>query len=93
MAYRAKNDKKVLNKYKDLVFSTAQFMASFPTYDPVGKRYNLGKGLIPAQECFDAVKTFNPTYELAYWQWALTVATAMARSFGNAARKEMGYHH
>jgi hypothetical protein len=74
LAYRAKKDLKVLYKYKDLVFGTADFMASFPTYDPVHKRYNLGKGLIPAQECFDAVHTFNPTYELAYWQWALSIA-------------------
>jgi protein-glucosylgalactosylhydroxylysine glucosidase len=34
----------------------------------------LGKGLIPAQECFDPMETFNPTYELAYWRWALTTA-------------------
>jgi hypothetical protein len=38
-------------------------MASFPSFDPKTKKYNLGKGLIPAQECFDAVTTFNPTYE------------------------------
>jgi hypothetical protein len=59
LAYRAKKNKQVLNKYKDLVFGTAAFMASFPTYDPVHKRYNLGKGLIPAQECFDARTVFH----------------------------------
>jgi hypothetical protein len=74
MLYRSKPTKEVLNKYKDLVFATADFMASFPTYDPKTEKYNLGKGLIPAQECFDAVTTFNPTYELAYWSWALQKA-------------------
>ncbi len=49
-------------------------MASFPSYNAATKKYNLGKGLIPAQECFDAVTTFNPTYELAYWHWALNIA-------------------
>jgi protein-glucosylgalactosylhydroxylysine glucosidase len=88
LAYRAKKDKKVLNKYKDLVFGTADFMASFPTYDPIGKRYNLGKGLIPAQECFEAVKTFNPTYELAYWQWALTVAQQWRERLGLPREKK-----
>ena len=74
MLYRSKPTKEVLNKYKHLLFSTADFMASFPSYDPKTKKYNLGKGLIPAQECFDAVTTFNPTYELAYWSWALQKA-------------------
>ncbi|THU36051.1 hypothetical protein FAM09_21945 [Niastella caeni] len=88
LSYRAKKDKKVLEKYKDLVFGTAAFMASFPTYDSVHKRFNLGKGLIPAQECFDAVTTFNPTYELAYWQWALTVAQQWRERLGLPREKK-----
>lgn len=82
LSYRARNNKQVLEKYKDLVFETADFMASFPTYNPQTKKYNLGKGLIPAQECFDAVKTFNPTYELAYWSWALSVAQQWRERLG-----------
>jgi len=74
LSYRERKTTQVLEKYKDLVFATADFMASFPSWDSVKKKYNLGKGLIPAQECFDAVTTFNPTYELAYWHWALNVA-------------------
>jgi len=74
MLYRDRSTKQTINKYKELVFATADFMASFPSYNPQTKKYNLGKGLIPAQECFDAVKTFNPTYELAYWHWALNIA-------------------
>lgn len=74
MLYRKNKDPKVLQKYKNLLFATADFMASYPSYDSATHQYNLGKGLIPAQECFDAVKTFNPTYELAYWSWALEQA-------------------
>lgn len=74
LIYRNKKDKATLDKYKELVFETADFMASFPTFDSVTQRYNLGKGLIPAQECFEAMETFNPTYELAYWSWALRTA-------------------
>jgi hypothetical protein len=74
LIYRNKKDKATLQKYSDLVFATADFMASFPVYDSLKGHYNLGKGLIPAQECFKAVTTFNPTYELAYWSWALEVA-------------------
>ena len=74
LLYRNKPTAQTLNKYKDLLFATAGFMASFPSYNAQTKKYNLGKGLIPAQECFDAVTTFNPTYELAYWHWALNIA-------------------
>ncbi len=74
MLYRQKKDPAILKQYSKLLFETADFMASFPTKDPVTNKYNLGKGLIPAQECFEAVQTFNPTYELSYWSWALEVA-------------------
>jgi len=74
LAYRDKEDPAIIEKYKDLVFATAEFMADFPTYDKENDRYNLGKGLIPAQEVFPAAETFNPTYELAYWDWALKIA-------------------
>jgi hypothetical protein len=82
LLYRSKPTAAVLNKYKDLLFATADFMASFPSYHAQTRKYNLGKGLIPAQECFDAVKTFNPTYELAYWRWALQVAQQWRKRSG-----------
>ncbi|RZK81208.1 MAG: hypothetical protein EOO92_05425 [Pedobacter sp.] len=74
LAYRAHPDKRTMEKYKNLVFATADFMASYPTYDKVNDRYNLGNGLIPVQETYDPEKTFNPPYELQYWRWALSVA-------------------
>ena len=85
--YRQKKDPAVLKKYSKLLFETAEFMASFPTKDPVTQKYNLGKGLIPAQECFDAVSTFNPTYELSYWSWALEMAQQWRTRIG-LTRKE-----
>ncbi|WP_207424958.1 hypothetical protein [Pedobacter sp. SYSU D00535] len=82
LLYRDNLSKDVLEKYKDIVFQTAEFMASFPAYDSVKHRYNLGKGLIPAQEVFRAVDTYNPTYELAYWDWALRVAQKWRERLG-----------
>jgi hypothetical protein len=82
LIYRDKKDKATLEKYKDLLFATADFMVSFPTYDSIKKHYNLGKGLIPAQECFEAVETYNPTYELAYWSWALATAQQWRERLG-----------
>jgi hypothetical protein len=88
MLYRSKPTKQTLKKYKDLLFATADFMASFPSYNTQTKKYDLGKGLIPAQECFDAVATFNPTYELAYWSWALNIAQQWKTRLGLSRKKE-----
>ncbi|MFN8354491.1 MAG: hypothetical protein U0Y10_08600 [Spirosomataceae bacterium] len=74
LIYRQKSTPEVLKKYSDLVFKTADFMASFAYLDPEKGRYILGKGVIPAQERFKPEETFNPTYELAYWRWALETA-------------------
>lgn len=72
--YRDDHSIATLNKYKELVFGTADFMASYPFYEKNKDRYILGKGVIPAQEVFPAEETFNPTYELVYWHWALDMA-------------------
>jgi hypothetical protein len=74
LLYQKNKELQVINKYKDLVFATADFMASYAYYDSSLKRYILGKGLIAAQERFKAEETFNPTYELVYWHWALQTA-------------------
>jgi hypothetical protein len=74
LCYRAKPNLATLEKYKSLVFLTANFMCSFANYDSVSKKYNLGKGVIAAQERYKPEETFNPTYELVYWKWALQVA-------------------
>jgi hypothetical protein len=80
--YRAHPNKQTLAKYKRLVFATADFMASFPYYDKVHDRYILGKGLIPAQEKYNPEETFNPTYELQYWRWALSTAQRWRQRLG-----------
>ncbi|MGB8195206.1 MAG: hypothetical protein WCF67_24935 [Chitinophagaceae bacterium] len=74
LCYRDHPDKATLEKYRELVFATADFMASYPHYEKEKNRYILGKGLIPAQETFKPEETFNPVYELAYWRWALGIA-------------------
>jgi protein-glucosylgalactosylhydroxylysine glucosidase len=88
LCYRDKKDKNILNKYKELVFATADFMASFPHYDSVKNRYILGKGLIPAQERFKPEETFNPTYELVYWKWALSIAQQWNERLGMPRNKK-----
>ena len=76
LLYRQNSSLAMLNKYSDLVFATADFMASYAFFDSSKGKYILGKGVIPAQERFKAAETFNPTYELVYWHWALSTAQA-----------------
>lgn len=88
LLYRDSPTPATLEKYKERVFATADFMASFAHYDAEKKRYMLGPGVIPAQERFKAMQTFNPTYELAYWNWALNTALAWKKRLNEPAPKE-----
>src|SRR6266536_1882379 len=47
LCYREHKNIATLNKYKDLVFATADFMASFAFFEKENDRYILVKGLIP----------------------------------------------
>jgi len=72
--YRQNPSLETLNKYKDLVFATAEFMGDFPVWNEKLKRYDLDSPLIPAQELWPRETTTNPPFELAYWYWGLTIA-------------------
>lgn len=73
LIYRNNPTEEVLEKYGFLVEETAEFMASFATYDELEGRYVL-KGIIPAQETLRATETINPPFELSYWHYAMSVA-------------------
>ncbi|ADB31184.1 conserved hypothetical protein [Kribbella flavida DSM 17836] len=64
----------VVERYGRMVLQTAEFMASYAGATDAG--YQLGPPLIPAQESYSAIRAelVNPTFELAYWRWALLVA-------------------
>jgi len=74
LCWREHQDRATLEKYRDIVFQTADFMASYATWDTNTSRYVLGPTLQTAQEIFPKDKTFNPTFELTYFRWALTTA-------------------
>ncbi len=82
LCYRARPQRETLEKYRKIVFETAEFMASYPVWD--GQRYVLGPALIPAQESYaaDRARNLNPTFELAYWYWALDVAQRWRERLG-----------
>jgi len=60
-------------KYRDVVFESAEFMADFAHYDAQAGRYVLGPPVIPAQENHPPRETWNPTFELEQWDYALEI--------------------
>jgi hypothetical protein len=74
LCYQASPDEKFLRQYANIIFETADFMASYAHYDSLDDRYVLGPHLIPAQERFPSESTINPPFELAYWRRGLKIA-------------------
>lgn len=74
LLYRYRKDQYTLERYSDIVFATAEFMASYAQWDNKNKRYVLGPPLIPAQEIHRALSTRNPAFELSYWAYGLETA-------------------
>ncbi len=79
--YRAKPERATLEKYSALVFATADLLASWPHKDKSGE-YDLGPPLIPAQENFPPLTTFNPTFEIEYFRFGLETANAWRERLG-----------
>lgn len=80
---RAQPGKETLEKHREVIFATADFMASFPRRANDGKLHLLPP-LIPAQECYKQAETKDPAYELAYFRWALGKAREWRAELGVA---------
>jgi protein-glucosylgalactosylhydroxylysine glucosidase len=82
LCWREHRDRATLKKFSDIVFQTADFMASYATWDTNTSRYVLGPILQCAQEIFPKNHTLNPTFELTYWRWGLETAQAWRKRLG-----------
>jgi protein-glucosylgalactosylhydroxylysine glucosidase len=74
LVHRARPGEATLQRYRDVVFSSADFMAGFATWDAATQRYVLGPPLQCAQEVFPKDRTMNCAFEVAYWRWGLEAA-------------------
>jgi len=74
LAYRERRDRATLERFRDVVFETAEFMSSFPAWDDRTRRFVLGPPLNCAQERYPKDTTVNCAFELAYWAWGLEAA-------------------
>ncbi len=82
LVYRSNPSRAVLEEFAEIVFESAAFMASFA--HPTERGFELGPPLIPAQESYGSIRASvtNPTFELAYWQWALRTAARWRERLG-----------
>jgi hypothetical protein len=82
LCYRSRPNRGTLRRYQTVVFKTADFMASYATWDSNPQRYVLGPVLQCAQEIFPKNRTMDPTFELAYWRWGLETAQIWRERLG-----------
>lgn len=74
LIYRAHPGRATLNKYRDIVFESAKFLASYAFYDSKTDRYILGPPVKSVNEKNPENNTQNPSFELAQWYYGLKVA-------------------
>jgi hypothetical protein len=82
LCYRQRPRRSTLQKYRELVFQSAEFMADYAFFDKRTSRYVLGPPVIPAQENHPPAETWNPTFELSYWSYGLKVAQRWRERLG-----------
>jgi hypothetical protein len=82
--YRARPERATLERYRGLVLETAELLASWPGRDGKTGRLSLGPPVIPAQENFPPLTTFDPTFELEYWRFGLRTAQQWRERLGLA---------
>ncbi|MFC0215762.1 glycoside hydrolase family 65 [Paenibacillus chartarius] len=90
LIYKADPTRETLERFKDVVFESADFMVSFAHWNEGKRVYELGPPLIPAQECHAMQDSKNPPYELEYWKYGLEIAVRWAERLQLAADPKWG---
>ena len=66
--------RETLEKWREVIFATADFMAAYAVRDPATGHYVLGPPLKTVPEKNDIKTTRNPGFELSYWKFGLRIA-------------------
>ncbi|CAN7378113.1 hypothetical protein [Massilia sp. LjRoot122] len=88
LLYRAGGNQRVLQAYGELVEETAELLASFPRFDEASGKMRLGPPIIPVQENFAPLSTFDPAFEVAYYRWGIETAQAWREREGKGRRAD-----
>lgn len=74
LVYQSGKGRDFLEKYRECVFETAEFMADFAFFDHVTETWALEGPLIPVQEEHKPEDVRNPAFEVEYWRFGLLIA-------------------
>ena len=88
LLYRADYGAQTLARYGRMVEQTADLLASFLHRDAQSGRYVLGPPVIPVQENWNPMTTFDPVFELAYFRWGIETAQAWRLRAGKPRRAD-----
>ena len=86
--YRMNPTKETLEKWKDIVFESAEFMADFPVFRKDDGKYHIEPPVCLVSENTDIHNTFDPAYELSYWRYGLGVALEWQKRLGLEENKK-----
>lgn len=87
MQYRQKPVPETLEKWKDVVLNTADYMADYLFYDKKTKQYVLGPPVVVVSENTDPLQTINPIFELGYFRYGLRTALEWADRLGMSEKR------
>jgi hypothetical protein len=84
VCYRERPTRATLERWREIVFETAEFMAAYAVLDRSRDvyQYVLGPPLKTVSENTDPLTATNPTFELAYWRFGLRVAQTWRERLG-----------
>lgn len=87
MQYRQKPAPETLEKWKDVVLNTADYMADYLFYDKKTKQYVLGPPVVVVSENTDPLQTINPIFELGYFRYGLRTALEWVDRLGLSEKR------
>lgn len=87
MQYRQKPVPETLEKWKDVVLNTADYMADYLFYGKKTKQYVLGPPVVVVSENTDPLQTINPIFELGYFRYGLRTALEWADRLGLSEKR------
>lgn len=80
MAYRIDPSQETLDKWKDIVTASADYLADYVFKD--GRRYVVGPPVVPVSENTNYMETLNPAFEVEYIHYGLKTAIEWAKRTG-----------
>jgi hypothetical protein len=86
--YRLHPTRETLEKWRDIVDETAEFMSSFAVLDKESGKFVLGPPIKTVPEKIDSPTTRNPAFELSYWRFGLRTAQEWRERLGQARNPE-----